>query len=206
MTTATEIEIPKGFRRDEKGNLVAEKNIRAIDKRRDRTVLKTMKKVLRLQKQLAEFAEAAPEEIDAFVEASYKDSKVIQGQRKSNMTLRSFDGSYQIKLSTGSKLEFSEKLSIARDLAFECAERWAESVPEMKGMVHAAFAADKEGKINTDLLLDLRKHKSTDPRWQEAMEILADSMSYRKTRRYIRFYKRNEKGEYEQLVLDFSRL
>ena len=47
--------------------------------------------------------------------------------------------------------------------------------------------------------------KIRDPKWQSAMQAIADSIQTASTKPYVRFYKRNDTtGEYESISLDVA--
>ena len=63
---------------------------------------------------------------------------------------------------------------------------------------------DKEGNLNTYSILSLRRIDNDDPRWQQAMQAIGDSVQTVGSKSYIRVYSRNINGDYEQILLDFA--
>ena len=73
------------------------------------------------------------------------------------------------------------------------------------GAGEPCFQTDKEGKINTGRVLGLRRLEIRDPKWQSAMDAIADSMQTVGSKPYVRFYKRSEAtGEYLPIILDVA--
>ncbi len=84
-----------------------------------------------------------------------------------------------------------------------CIHKWTNgSRPEIKGLVEHAFQTDWQGKINTSRLLGLTRLKIDDDDWQAAMDAIKASMTVASTKPYIRFYRRDQAGKYQQVPLD----
>ena len=65
---------------------------------------------------------------------------------------------------------------------------------------------DSKGKLDKRRILGLQKLKIEDPEWEEAMQIINDSIQIERTKRYVAFFERDEDGEYKPIVLNFSSL
>jgi hypothetical protein len=65
---------------------------------------------------------------------------------------------------------------------------------------------DKAGKINTARVLGLRRLEIQDPDWQKAMQAITESIQISGSKQYLRFYERNDRGEYVQIPLDVAAL
>ena len=55
-------------------------------------------------------------------------------------------------------------------------------------------------------VMNLIASKISDKKWVEAMSVISDSVQVASSKSYIRMYKRDEKGEYKQILLDFASL
>ena len=69
-----------------------------------------------------------------------------------------------------------------------------------------AFRVNKEGRINTNAVLALRKLNISDERWMNAMQAIGDSLTVADSRPYIRVYERDEFGKYHAIPLDMAAL
>ena len=67
-----------------------------------------------------------------------------------------------------------------------------------------AFQVDKEGLINTSRVLSLRRLNIKDEDWEKAMEAISDSIQVASTKPYIRFYERDQTGDYKPITLDMA--
>jgi hypothetical protein len=104
-------------------------------------------------------------------------------------------------------IQFNEKLQVAKTLIDNCIRRWADgSRSEIKLLVEDAFYVDKQGNINKNRILGLRRLAIEDAEWQEAMKAITDSIQVMSTKTYIRFYERQRDGSYTRIPLDIAAL
>lgn len=198
-------QIPAGFKQDSKGRLVPEKTIKAIDLVRDCLVIDLVGQVKEEQERLKKLKAIVFAEIGAFVDLSLKQFDVQIGGNKGNITLFSFDGKYKIVRQIQDTLRFDERLQAAKILIDECIQSWSESSNDhIKTLILDAFQVDKEGKISTGRVLGLRRHNFDDPKWLQAMDAIAESINIVDSKRYVRFYERDEDGKYQAISLDFA--
>ena len=73
-------------------------------------------------------------------------------------------------------------------------------------IVQAAFATDKEGNISTGKVLGLRRLKISHPKWQQAMDAVADSLQILTSKAYVRVYRRDDEGDYKLMNLDIAKV
>jgi predicted RND superfamily exporter protein len=194
-----------GYMKDAQGRMVPVDMVKPIDRIRDELVHEIVKKSLSLAETLRSFKESAINDVRSFVELSAEQYGVKIGGRKGNVTLNSYDGEYRILLAIADCVTFDERLQAAKALIDECIKEWTEGArSEIKALIDDAFAVDKQGKINTNRVLGLRRLKIEDEKWKRAMEALSDSVTVNTTKEYIRIYKRNNQGEYALVNLDIA--
>lgn len=200
-------EIPYGFMVNAAGHMVPAGLISEIDKTRNDLVLEIVSKATNLRSILVDFKAETMADIQAFVELSAEKYNVKLGGIKGNVTLCSFDGQYQVKLSQADMKMFDERLQAAKELVDACIHKWTEgSRDEIKALVEHAFQTDKEGNINQTRIYSLMQLKIEDEQWQEAMQALRDSIQVVNTKPYVRIYQRNKAGKYEQFSLNLAAL
>lgn len=200
-----QVQIPEGYRADNKGRLVPEGSIKAIDIERDALVTRLIAAVKTEQQRLKEFKALAFGDIAAFIELSHEQHGVHVGGSKGNITLHSFDGQYKIVRQIQDSIRFDERLQAAKFLIDECIQSWsADSNDHIKTLINDAFQVDKEGKISTGRVLGLRRHNIDDSKWKQAMEAIADSINIVDSKSYVRFYERDKDGKYQVISLDFA--
>ena len=199
--------IPPGYWRDAKGNLVAESNVKEIDKLRDELVKDLIADAMTLRIEIADFKGAAMGEIEAFIATSAEEYDANIGGKKGNVTLYSYDGQYKIVRQIAEHLTFDERLQAAKALIDDCLREWTEDGrDEVKTIINDAFHVDQEGKINVGRILGLRRLDITDDRWLKAMKAISDSLQVIGSKPYIRFYERQEDESYKPIPLDIAAL
>jgi len=199
---------PEGYLRNASGHLVPLEIVSEIDKTRNDLVLEIIDKVLDLRNIIRDFKQDTLADIGAFVELSAEKYDVKLGGIKGNITLCSFDGQYQLKLSQADIKMFDERLHAAKELVDGCIHKWIEgSRVEIKAIVEHAFQADKQGNISLSRIYTLLQLEIEDEQWQQAMKALRDSMQIVSTKSYLRIYHRKSPdAKYEQLSLDLAAL
>lgn len=203
MNIPQDTTIPSGYWRDAQGNLVPESKVKDIDKLRTELVIRLCQMAEEQAAGLKEFKLTTMTEVAAFVAISLEQYGVKTGGNKGNVTLTTFDGRYKLVRQMADNIVFGEQLMAAKELIDECVHEWAQGANDnIRALVNHAFQTDKEGKINTGRVLGLRRLAIRDEKWQAAMQAIADSMQTQSTKPYVRFYKRDEAGVYQPIVLD----
>ena len=78
---------------------------------------------------------------------------------------------------------------------------------ELKAIVTDAFKVNKEGKVDKDRILGLRRFQFDDDRWKRAMQAISDSVRVTRSKEYIRFYRRPAPDQdFVQIPLDLARV
>lgn len=199
--------IPTGYMQNAQGHLIPSDKVKPIDKLRDETVRRLIVKAKELQSQMMSAKDILFDEFDDFTELSASDYDTKLGGNKGNTTLLSYDGKYKIQRAVSDSLVFDERLQVAKSLIDECLNEWTQgSNDNIKAIINNAFDVDKEGKINTQRVLSLRRLDITDKKWLQAMTAISDATQVVSSKEYIRFYERDDKGVYQQISLDFAKV
>jgi Protein of unknown function (DUF3164) len=197
--------VPKGYWENADGSLVPDALVKPLDKDRHRVVVHLCEAAKRVSAVLQAYKLQSMQEVQDFVDRSLAEYDVRYGRVKGNVTLVSFDGRYKIVRQMQENIVFDERLQAAKALIDECIHRWAKgSNANIKALVNNAFQVDKQGSVSTGRVLGLRKLEIADEQWAQAMRAIGDSMRVSSTKPYIRFYERNEAGEYLPISLDVA--
>jgi hypothetical protein len=189
MTTS--VEIPPGYMKDAEGRLVPEAVVKPEHKQEDRLVRDLINDAMGLNKQLAAFRQRAHQDIQAHLQLIAEQYGVTRGGKKGNVTLTSYDGSLRVQLAVGEFIDFGPELQVAKQLIDECLTSWSDNAPdELKAIVTDAFKVNKEGKLDKDRILGLRRFQFDDNRWKRAMQAISVSVRVTRSKEYIRFYRR----------------
>lgn len=204
-----ESNVPAGYMRNSRGGLDPVDLVKDIDKCRDDMVREIVAKSLEMSSLLAKAKAEFFETVEAFVSLSAEKYGVKYGGRKGNMSFTSYDGEYKILVAVNENIVFDERLQIAKDLIDECISDWAkDSRSEIKALVNDAFYVGKNGSLNKNRILGLRRLDIKDDRWQKAMQAIGDSVQVAGSKQYIRIYRRNpsDNNKYDLVNLDISTL
>lgn len=195
------------YMEDAKGRLIPRRLVKEIDVQRDELVRELVNKAQGVSEALTLFKRAAMGDIAAFLELSAERYGAKLEGEKGNVTLTSFDGRYKIIRATADQLTFDERLQTAKILIDECIGEWIEgSRDEIRVLVNQAFQVDKQGKVSAERVLGLRKLEIKHEKWKSAMQAIGDSVQVASTRSYVRFYERDDAGDYQPINLDIAAL
>jgi uncharacterized protein DUF3164 len=202
-------DIPTGYMQDAQGNLVPEGNVKPQHKLEDELVRRLAASAQSIHDDLAAFKRVALGEALAFRAMVAEEYGAKKGGAKGNMTLRSFDGSFELQVAVSDNLSFGPELLAAKELVDNCLDRWYEgSDDNIKALVNHAFQVNKQGRIDTQRVLGLRRlDMRSDEEWGRAMDAISDAVRVTSTKTYLRFYETDRKtGVRKPISLDLAAL
>ncbi|UJZ95022.1 DUF3164 family protein [Photobacterium damselae subsp. damselae] len=205
--TPVDVVIPDGFMQDRKGRFVPITSIDQHDLLMDEFVCNLVAEAKTYREQLAQFKKKVFDDCYTFLEmlAEKYDRKL--GGKKGNVSFTSFNGSQLVRISIQDNIVFGPELQVAKDMVDELVSEWSAGANEnLRAIITDAFQVDKEGNINTARILSLRRIKIDDERWIDAMNAVSESILVSSSKSYVRFYKKDEKGEMQSVSLDFAKL
>lgn len=192
---------------DARGKLVPEEYVPELDKTRDALVTELQKEAVKISEMILAFKMKAIQRIDAYLEELAQTKKVRENW-KGNISLDSFDGTLRIERKIDETLGFDENLQLVKTQVDKwVANRLKGTDDALAKVISQAFNMDKQGKINTAMLIKLLHLDIDDGDWKKAMRILKDSMSVKSSKQYINFkLKTNtETGEdWSNVCLNFN--
>ncbi len=196
--------VPAGYMRNAQGHLVPLELVKPIDQERDRLVRELVALAKDLNARLVAGKSKMFGDVAAFAELSAEQYGVKRGGTKGNITLHTYDGAFKLQIATAENMTFDERLQAAKALVDECINEWARgSRPEIIALVQQAFQTDREGNVNVGRILGLRRLEIADPRWQEAMKAISESVQVIGTKQYVRLYERvGDTDRYVPIALD----
>ena len=189
--------------KNSEGAYVPVANIKEIDLLRDELVTELATCAEIMANKLVRFKDGAAKQCEDFREVSAQDHNIHLAGKKGGYSLTSYDGGFKIVLDNATLITINEKVSIARDAIFSCLRRWSEGAnSHLVAIIGRAFETDRQGHLSVARLLGLRAVKiEGDPEWDAAMEALSEGLVASGSKTYLRFYKREEGGEYKQIAL-----
>ena len=182
---------PEGYRRNARGDLVHDSNIKAVDLDMDETTRKIHGFAARLSAQMYRFREHTLEDIDAFVDRCLERYSAQVGGRKGNIQITTFDGLLQCRLSRSDVLNVGPEIEAARSLIDECVSDWGEgSHVNLRALIAQAFRPNEGGQISVTEVLRLRRIEIDDDRWRRAQLAIGDALRPAGKAEYVRIYQR----------------
>lgn len=198
---------PNDFMEDAKGNLVPKSKIKDVELLRDDAVRDMFTKAKVVSEEMRAFKASIFDDIEQFCEYSASEYDTTWGGERGNIELTSFDGSLKVTKTVADIETVDERIRIAEKLIKECANEWSSgSDDKVKALVNLAFKVDKKGKLSTSRLRQLKQLNIKDEKWQRAMQAIDDSIKAVGTCEYVRFYKRDEHGKYQQMPMDMAKM
>ena len=200
--------IPTGYRMDQKGRLVPENLVKDWERLEDETVLNMMGHAQELSNQISRFKEHCFEDCSSLMALLAEKYGVKRGGQKGNVTFTSYDGLSKVTVQVSEHLHFGPELQVAKDLIDECIMRWSgDSNDNIRALVNHAFQVDKEGKVNREALLGLRRLDIKEDAWGRAMQAITDSIRVTGSKSYMRFYKReHQTAAWQAISVDIAKL
>ena len=192
---------------DAQGRYVPVENIRTVDVLRDEAIRSFFDDIIKAGEEIAALKKKVFKTVDDFLDLSASQYGVVQKASRGNITLRTYNGEYVVKLTSQEYLEFDEQLQVAKDLIDECLLKWCEGAnASLAAFVKDAFRVDRKGRLDSRRILELRKYDIDDDRWKEAMDAISNSVRVAGSRRYVRFYRINDEGKEVPVFVNWNEL
>lgn len=121
----------------------------------------------------------------------------------------SSDGNYKVTLQSQEKLEFSETAIPAIEaLKDVMAKRFRDRNRTLYDMLEAVLVRNKKGDLDPKLVVKLQEFepKINDPQFSKALETLRNSLRVSGSSEYVRAYKKDAQGRWQDITLQFSAL
>ena len=131
---------------------------------------------------------------------------------KGNYTWYNFNRSIRVEVNINELITFDEiKLESAKEKLSSLIRDNTKGDDFILSIVEQAFQTTT-GKLDTKRILSLKKHTSRivnlsiKNTWQEAMDLIDQSISRPTSKKYMKVYLKDETGEYQNIQLNFSSL
>lgn len=191
--------------RDQNGDMIPVKYIPEHDLKRHVMIEEILLAGQDLERQLSEYKSKVVRLTDEFIANMLANNDLDAKTFKGNLSLYNFDKSKLVEINTLEFISFNEKISMARELINDCLEDWVKgSKRELSLLVSKAFKTDKRGFLDTKRILDLLSYDIEDDKWQQAMDIIKESITVNKRKQYFSFKVRNDRGVLDRVRLSFS--
>lgn len=177
------------------------------DKLRDRLVERHFAKAEKVRAAMATLKEATNEAVADHIETLFTEHGVKPNDG-GNYTLTNFAGTQQVAVKVQHFMDFDERIEAAKAIVDECLEKWAEGGHEnLRVIVTEAFRVRDKRGLDVKSILALRNYKMKDNtgRWQEAMDLITESLHVDRSRAYLQFRSRaTSSSDWQTLSLDLA--
>jgi uncharacterized protein (DUF1778 family) len=193
----------KPYMQDSRGRLVPAANVPELDKLRDELTCELVREADEMSRAVSKFMAAATAKLDSFRELSAQDHGAAVGGKRGGFSIQSYDGQMRVIYDVDAVITFNEKVGLAHETVLRLVDQWAAAAGEanakLASLVRSAFEVDKNGHLSVARILQLRRVKIDDAEWAKAMEALDDGIETNQTKLYVRFYRKNSQGAWEQI-------
>ncbi|PWR17703.1 DUF3164 family protein [Zavarzinia aquatilis] len=200
--------VPAGYMQNGEGHLVPIDQIKAHHILEDQLVREVVALAEEEVESLRKLKAVIADSVEALIALIAERYGVVKGGKKGNITLSSFDGSLQLQVAIGEFTDFGPELHAAKALIDECLTAWSAGAGnELKTIVTDAFRVNKEGRLDKNRILGLRRHDFDDERWKRAMDAISDSIRVQRSKEYFRLYRRaSPDADFVQIPLNIARV
>ena len=199
----------KGNWLDDKGRPIPEEYIQPQDKKRDRMVESIIKRVSKLSAKLASEKTEIVAAIEKYLKELAKDNKVRENW-KGNILIYNFSQNLCIERRINETISFDERLQMVKTTIDKWLNDRLKNIDELIAkVISQAFSVDKQGRINTAMLLKLRKLDIQDHEWKKAMALLDESIFVKSSKMALRFRTKNTDvpdGAWSEIGLNFNEI
>lgn len=174
-----------------KGEMIALSAIKPEHIEEDELVRRLSIKAAEVNRILSTLRAEVFDDVMAYRELLAEKYNVKRRGTKGNITLTTVDTSLRLTIQVSDTLTFGPELEVAKEIIDGCIRRWSEgSNDNIRALIDQAFQVDKQGKLNTDRILGLKRLKITDDtgEWEKAMTVISDSVRVMASKEHARFY------------------
>lgn len=201
-------QVKDGMWKDETGRDVPVDYISKTARLRERGAWSMYKQAVRINHDLSLFKSEVNKLCEEVYEASMKEMNA-NSDSKGNFTFYNFDRSIKIEISISERIEFDDiTITACKQKLNEFLDENVDSKSEfVKELVTDAFSTSR-GRLDTKKVMSLMKYRTKikHPIFQEALNLLSDSIRRPDSKKYFRVFERLQDGSYNLIDLNFSNI
>jgi hypothetical protein len=190
---------------DAQGNAVPLRYVKPYDRERDRRVRRCLERWQKTRQVLERAYHDTVADIEA-LEALAADGRETRLGTKGNFQASSFDGLAQVSRSARYELRFDERLRTAQEIIEAVIQEKAEGLDEdLATLIKGVFRPTSDGLLSQARVMGLFRLKIKHPRWQEAMDLIRDSIESRRGKNLLAVrFKAGRDAEWNSVLLDIA--
>jgi hypothetical protein len=194
---------------DESGNTIPYNRTTKAERMKERHAFKILKDAQKASELLQGLKLTMDSAINDILEECRKENSVkLDG--KGNYTWFNFNRSIKIEVNINELISFEEiKLESAKEKLLGLIRDNIKGDNFIISIIENAFQTSS-GRLDHKRILSLKKHtskivdKDMKITWQEAMDLIDQSISRPSSKKYMKVYLKDENGEYQNIQLNFS--
>jgi hypothetical protein len=191
---------------DEAGSVVPLDYVSPGNRFKERAAARILKDAKRINKQLKDFKVKMQELCNAVYLKMLEEFKA-KAESKGNFTWFNFDRSIKIDVTVNERIDFDDlTIKACKQKLHEFLDQNLSAKQEfVKEMVTDAFSTSR-GKLDAKKVMGLLKYRQQikAPLFQDALNLLEESVRRPDSKVYFRIWERNDAGEYKLIDLNFS--
>lgn len=191
---------------DETGVPIPFNRISKIEKLKEQITGYIIRDSLRINKSLEDFKSHVESYLQQINEELYKEKKQPKAY-KGNYTFYNFDRSIKVEVNVNETVRFDDSLiSKARECLDEFIKKNVQGTDEIvRALINSAFHNTKGG-LDAKKVLGLMKYRTRikSAKFQEALELIEQSISRDSSRKYFRVWAKDHNGQFQNIDLNFS--
>lgn len=195
--------------KDETGNSVPYTRTTAVERRKEKEAAILSKIAVSLSNDLIAFKIRFGKACDDIFEQAMKAMDADAKKAKGNFTWYNFDRSIKVEKSINERIDFDDAAIAAAKIKLNeyLDKNLSETDEALRGLINSAFETSK-GKLDAKKVLSLLKHKQRikSQDFQDAMNLIEQSIRRPDSKTYYRISERQENGDYKVIDLNFSSL
>nr|VFK58941.1 MAG: Protein of unknown function (DUF3164) [Candidatus Kentron sp. UNK]VFK68640.1 MAG: Protein of unknown function (DUF3164) [Candidatus Kentron sp. UNK] len=196
-----EDDTPAGYLRNPQRHLIPMEMVPPLEREKDELVRELTEAAKGLNRSIRAYKLRVMADVQAYLERSLARYGVKPRGAKGNLTLTSFNGALQIKISTANRVDFDERIQAVQALVYACLDEFTEgSRKEVKVLIEDAFRSNQDGIISSTRVLRLLRLDIDHPTWKAAMDALRDSIQVVSSKEYLRVYERDTNEESFRMI------
>lgn len=194
------------FWKDETGMEIPVNRITKLERTMEKQAATVLKKAIQVNKQLSGF-KTEIRDICKEVYALAMTERGAKPDAKGNYIWYNFDRSIKIEVSINERIDFDDlTIKASKEKFDEFLDENIQGKTEFaKEMITDAFSTSR-GKLDAKKVMTLLRYrnKEKDPKFQEAIALLEQSIRRPDSRTYFRVWQKDENGKYQNIDLNFS--
>jgi hypothetical protein len=197
---------PERTMMDAQGQAVPLRYVNRYDRQRDRLVRQIAEDWMRERCRIRDLYEATEARLRLLEDLAAEGRTDRKLGRRGNFQASTFDGLIQASRSARYELRFDDRLRVAQEIIEEIIQEKAEGIDEdLSALIKGVFRPTSDGLLSQARVMGLFRLKIKHPRWQEAMDLIRDSIESRRGKNLLGVrVKHNRDSDWESILLDIA--